>query len=448
MLKSQNPVFMRSDDERLLSRSRIELLNKIFLHAGEGILIVNQKAEIILANNRCEELFGYSHEELLGKVIEDLVPHQYQKHHVARRDKYLGHPVSRPMGSGLDLEGLKKDGTTFPLEVSLNYMVHEEQTMVVAFITDISTRKKHEKTLEENQKELEEYASNLEEKVKNRTKELEHLNLGLKSQIRERKLAETALKESLKEVTKAEREIQKALEKEKELNEMKSRFISMASHEFRTPLTTILSSANLIGRYEEAADQEKREKHINRIRTSVQNLTNILNDFLSLEKLESGAISCKVKPFYFPELIYELRESMELTLKKNQHLDISIASNLKHITSDPHLIKNILLNLISNAIKYSSEGTKITLSADMNEDHVVSISIKDEGIGIPEEEQKSMFQRFFRAENATNIQGTGLGLNIVKRYLDLLHGAINFKSKERVGSEFIVNFPVEKSNLH
>lgn len=431
-------------DEQLLSKGRIELLDKIFLHAGEGILIVNKQAEIILANNRCEELFGYSKSELTGKVIEDLIPKKYQKQHISDRNRYLAHPVSRPMGTGLDLGGLRKNGSTFPLEVSLNYMVHEDQTLVVAFVTDISVRKEHERALAMQRKQLEEYASNLEQKVKIRTKELEHLNLGLRSQIRERKLAEDALKESLKEVQKAEQEILKALQKEKELNEMKSRFISMASHEFRTPLTTILSSANLIGRYEDAAGQEKREKHINRIRTSVQNLTNILNDFLSLEKLESGAISRNIRQFHFTELIAELKENMELTLKKGQQMDFEIAPDLNLIQSDPHLIKNIMLNLLSNAIKYSPEDKKITLTAWLEDDRYLSIKVKDEGIGIPEEEQKNLFQRFFRAENATNIQGTGLGLNIVKRYLDLLDGTINFTSKERVGSEFIVNFPIEK----
>ncbi|MAE85379.1 MAG: PAS domain-containing sensor histidine kinase [Flammeovirgaceae bacterium] len=435
---------MELSSEYLMSRSGLELLNKIFLSAGEGIIIVNSQGEIVMANKRSEELFGYNEAELLGKVIENLIPKEYHHKHVKDRQGYVDHPKSRPMGIGKDLVGLKKDGSTFPLEVSLSFITHQNQKLVVAFITDISTRKQQEAALAESRTKLEQYAHDLETKVRERTKELEHLNLGLKSQIRERKLAEAALKESLEEVKKAETEILKALEKEKELNELKSRFISMASHEFRTPLTTILSSANLIGRYPEGDDQEKRVKHINRIRNSVQNLTNILNDFLSLEKLESGAISLKIVQFSLKEIYDEIMEAMELSLKPGQDLHTEFDDNLTQIISDQHLIKNISLNLLSNAIKYSPENANIEFSIKEVEDSVIQIRVKDEGIGIPKKEQSKLFQRFYRAENATNIQGTGLGLNIVKRYLDLLKGEISFTSKEGLGTEFIVNFPYRK----
>ncbi|MEQ8473226.1 MAG: PAS domain-containing sensor histidine kinase [Marinoscillum sp.] len=429
--------------EYLMSESGLDLLNKIFLSAGEGIIIVNGDGEIIMANRRAEELFGYDEKALLGKVIEKLIPKEYRKNHVSHRTKYVQHPVSRPMGTGLDLVGLKKSGETFPLEVSLSFITHNNQKLVVAFITDITSRKDAEAAIIAGRKKLEDYAHDLETKVKARTKELEHLNLGLQSQIRERKLAEKALKESLEEVQKAEKEILKSLEKEKELNELKSRFISMASHEFRTPLTTILSSANLIGRYTENEQQDKRDKHISRIVVSVQNLTNILNDFLSLDKLESGAITLKITNFSFKELIYEIKESMDLMLKKDQSLLINISNEIETIMSDAHLVKNVILNLLSNAIKYSFDNGKVELKASLLGNKTIEITVRDQGIGIPAKDQKNLFQRFYRAENATNIQGTGLGLNIVKRYLDLLDGSINFKSEEGSGSEFIVTFPIE-----
>ncbi|WP_421877875.1 ATP-binding protein [Marinoscillum sp.] len=435
---------MELSSEYLMSRSGLELLNKIFLSAGEGIIIVNAQGEIVMANKRSEELFGYNEAELLGKVIENLIPKEYHKKHVKYRKDYVEEPKSRPMGIGRDLVGLKKNGDTFPLEVSLSFVTHQDQKLVVAFITDISTRKQQEAALAESRTQLEQHAQNLEGKVRERTKELEHLNLGLKSQIRERKLAEAALKESFEEVKKAEKEILKALAKEKELNELKSRFISMASHEFRTPLTTILSSANLIGRYPETDDQDKRIKHINRIRVSVQNLTNILNDFLSLEKLESGAISLKIVQFSLKELYDEIMESMGLTLKPGQEIQSNLAPELYQIISDQHLIKNICLNLLSNAIKYSPENSTIVFNVSEVNDSEIRIQVKDDGIGIPKKEQSQLFQRFYRAENATNIQGTGLGLNIVKRYLDLLQGDISFTSKEGLGTEFIVNFPYRK----
>lgn len=435
---------MELSSEYLMSRSGLELLNKIFLSAGEGIIIVNSQGEIVMANKRSEELFGYNEAELLGKVIENLIPKEYHGKHEKYRKGYIDKPTSRPMGIGRDLVGLKKSGDTFPLEVSLSFINHQDQKLVLAFITDISTRKQQEAALAESRTKLEQYAHDLEGKVRERTKELEHLNLGLKSQIRERKLAESALKESLEEVKKAETEILKALEKEKELNELKSRFISMASHEFRTPLTTILSSANLIGRYPRDEEQEKRIKHINRIRNSVQNLTNILNDFLSLEKLESGAISLKIVQFSLEEMCSEVMESMELALKAGQEINTRFDDDLKEIVSDQHLIKNICLNLLSNAIKYSPENASIDFSIKELDDSIIEIRVKDDGIGIPKKEQDKLFQRFYRAENATNIQGTGLGLNIVKRYLDLLKGEISFTSKEGLGTEFIVNFPYRK----
>lgn len=430
---------MQISNEFLTSGNGLELLNKIFLGAGEGIIIVDSTGRIKLINKRAGEIFEYEQNELIGKVIEDLIPKEYRKQHVGHRNGYISHPVTRPMGIGKHLTGLRKSGQKFPVEVSLSFVLHEEEKLVVAFISDITRRKEQEDALTESRRKIEEYATELESKVMQRTQELEHLNMGLKSQIRERKLAEAALKESLKDLKKAEKEILNALEKQKELNEMKSRFISMASHEFRTPLTTIHSSANLVARYTEADQQPNRDKHVNRIKSSVQNLTNILNDFLSLEKLESGAITLKIEPFPLDTFLEEVEEVFELTLKKGQKLTIDFDKDIPSIHSDPHILKNIVINLVSNAVKYSGEGTEILLKA-YQKDHRIYISVKDQGIGIPREEQKNMFQRFFRADNASNIQGTGLGLNIVKRYVDLIEGNITFTSEEGKGSEFTVSF--------
>ena len=294
----------------------------------------------------------------------------------------------------------------------------------------------------QSRKQLQEHAKSLEFKVKERTQELEHLNLGLKSQIRERKLAEEALKDSLEEIKRGEKEIRKSLEKEKELNEMKSRFISMASHEFKTPLTTVLSSANLLAKYTTTEQQENRSKHIDRIKSSVQNLNNILNDFLSLEKLDGGYVNINKSSFDMKELLNEIKESFELTVKKGQQINFQVETGLE-VYSDPHLVQNIVINLISNAVKYSPEQKPINVICNKAGENI-EIKIIDQGIGIPQQEQKNMFKRFYRAANAINIGGTGLGLNIVKRYLDLIDGQISFNSKEGEGSEFIIRFPVKK----
>lgn len=420
----------------------ISFLDKVFSSAGEGIVVSNSKGNIYLANERAAAIFGYRKPELESLTIEDLVPPKMrQGHHKHRRD-YLDKPTARPMGIGYDLSGIRKDGTIFPLEISLSYVNHEDEDWVVSFIIDITLRKAQEEEIMANRQKLEEYANRLEAKVKERTQEIEHMNLGLRSQIRERKIAEERLKASLEDLEKARGETLKALDAEKELNELKSRFISMASHEFRTPLTTISSSANLIERYDETEQQPKRQKHVDRIRSSVRNLTNILNDFLSLEKLESGKINLNMEWFDPNPFLAELEEDFSLNLKEGQNLKVCRDQTLPKIYSDPHLLKNILINLLSNAIKYSPEGKTIEVRAWVKKDKALEIAVKDQGMGIPKNEQKNLFKRFFRANNVANLQGTGLGLNIVRRYVGLLSGHITFVSREGKGSTFTVTLPI------
>lgn len=239
----------------------------------------------------------------------------------------------------------------------------------------------------------------------------------------------------------AEQEMAKHLEKEIQLNELKSRFVSMASHEFRTPLSTILSSATLAGKYTSEEDQDKRIRHLDRIRASVKNLTSILNDFLSIDKLEEGKVEVTKTTFSVNELITEAIEELEPYLKEEQHIifDNKTAKTIQ-VNSDRNVIKNILINLLSNASKYSGKGKEIIIELNiLNEG--IQINITDKGIGIPQEEQEHLFNRFFRAGNVTNIEGTGLGLNIVKKYLTLVDGDISFKSKEHTGTTFTVIIP-------
>jgi PAS domain S-box-containing protein len=426
---------MKSTDY-LMSEKGSKLFAKLFQNSGEGIMFFNQGAEIQMMNPRALEMFGYDEQELFGKPVEILVPKGEKKNHDQYRDQYIQKPSPRQMGVGRDLEGVRKDGSTFPIEISLNYIKQDHETTIVAFITDITIRKESEKVLFKQQSELEEYNSKLEKMVKMRTNELEHTNLGLQSQVQERKLAENALKKSLEDLKKAEQEILKSLEKEKELGELKSRFVSMASHEFRTPLTTILSSANLIQKYESADQQDSREKHVGRIKNSVRNLTAILNDFLSLEKLESGIQKVERSDFHLDELVHELIDDM--TLKNDQR--ISFEPSKINIYTDRHILMNVLINLLSNASKYSNEGDEINMAIETTKNKILII-IEDHGIGIPASEQKNMFERFFRAGNVTNIQGTGLGLNIVRKYVTLLDGKISFISEQGKGSTFIVALP-------
>lgn len=251
---------------------------------------------------------------------------------------------------------------------------------------------------------------------------------------------EQIVKERTSELASAHEELKSILAKERELSELKSRFVSMASHEFKTPLTSILSSASLIERYSETEQQPKRKKHIERIKSAVQNLTNILNDFLSLEKIESGSIKSYNEAIDLQSTVRDIIDEMTPILRADQVINFNFKGNSKAFL-DKHLLKNILINLLSNAIKYSPAENDIELRIEATDK--IHIEVEDHGIGIPDEDKVHMFQRFFRAGNATNIQGTGLGLTIVKRYLDLMDGSIDFRSELDKGTTFEVEIPLK-----
>ena len=234
----------------------------------------------------------------------------------------------------------------------------------------------------------------------------------------------------------AEDEMRNALEMAKELNTMKSNFVSMASHEFRTPLTSILTSAILVEQYKSSDEQDKRERHTKKIRASVATLTSILEEFLSLEKIESGKLQMKVQKFNLKDLGTTICEDAKNNAKQGQNIVYHHSGN-EEVNLDPSFIRHILTNLTSNAIKYSPENAYIEIFTSVL-NNKVSIRVKDNGIGISAEDQKHLFERFFRASNSGNIQGTGLGLHILKRYVDMMNGIITVKSEPGKGSEFIV----------
>jgi len=237
-----------------------------------------------------------------------------------------------------------------------------------------------------------------------------------------------------------EHNLELALIKEKELSEMKSRFVTMASHEFRTPLGTILTSIDLIKKHIENNDPRKCEKHIDRVKSSISNLTEILNDFLSFDKLEHGEIKVIKDTIDIKKFAVHAIEEAELTFKSGQYVEYIHTGN-EQISIDPKIFHKIMLNLLSNASKYSGEGKKIELASTVLNGKVI-INVKDNGIGIPSKEQGQMFSRLFRAKNAEMVEGTGLGLNIVKKYVELLNGNISFISKENEGSIFTVEIPI------
>ncbi|KAA3437137.1 hybrid sensor histidine kinase/response regulator [Rufibacter hautae] len=273
--------------------------------------------------------------------------------------------------------------------------------------------------------------------------EIQTLNAELEERVavRTQELAQTInqLKETNKSLFEAQQEIKKALQKEKDLNELKSRFVTIASHEFRTPLSTVLSSASLIGKYKLTEDDDKRQKHVSRIKSAVSNLTGILNDFLSLSRIEEGKIYNVPTDFDLRAFMEEILDEMQGYIKMGQVIRYHHQGTPATVTLDKQLVKNIVLNLLSNASKYSAEGKEILLTTVVEAEDV-KIQVQDQGIGIPEADQNHLFTPFFRAQNATNYEGTGLGLNIVKRYVDIMNGTLSYSSQQNVGTTFTVQF--------
>lgn len=409
-------------------------LDAIIKTAIDGIITIDELGVIESINPAAVELFGYSEDEVLGQNVSTLMPNPYQREHDQYLKNYRETGVRKIIGIGREVTGMRKDGTTFPVRLAVSETWLDKRRIFTGIVHDLTEVKKaEEETHILNQQ--------LEQKVIERTEELAHVvnrllktNVQLENEVQERKNIENAL-------LKAQKELTSSLEKEKQLNELKSRFVSMASHEFRTPLSTILSSVSLIGRYSKEEQQQNREKHIERIKSAVTNMTGILNDFLSLSKLEEGKMQMTAEQFTVGELCEDMKEEVHGLLKEGQNIKFEIANPALEMFLDKRHMKNILLNLMSNAIKYSGEGKNIFFRAWEKAD-IVTFEVEDQGIGIPEEDQEHLFTRFFRAHNAINIQGTGLGLNIVKRYVEMLSGNLAFESEEGKGSIFRVNVPV------
>ncbi|HTN05502.1 PAS domain S-box protein [Agriterribacter sp.] len=654
-----------------------------FEYATMGILVADGNGQIIAINPFALKEFGYAEEELVGKKIEILIPQRFHDNHIHHREEYTENPQTRPMGLGMDLFGLRKDGTEFPVEVSLGHYTSNGGKCIVAFITNISVRKSAEAEIEKLNIELENTVTHRTRDLQEAMQQLEKTNerlenvlsfqktlldtagamiiatdgngiiklfnpeaacklgysepevinketpllfhskkdverrrkelmkefginlknnfdvlvekarqniheeeeyiyvgkngnsfpvsltitalrdakgnitgyIGIAIDISERLKVEKELKnvkqlflqllhnypdgtisiidknyhfvytggelhkrlhsdigqligkemyprfpealrriifvmlesvfrdkafisdfelpypivdrtyvmdafplmeedgsvnnigviiKNISKLKKAEEGLREALKIERNLGELKSRFVSMASHEFRTPLSTVLSSAYLIEKYVSGEDQPKREKHLQRIVSSVNMLTDILNDFLSLGKMEEGKLQAKFSAFNIGEMIFATIDEIKNNLKKEQHIHYQHEGN-PNVFLDNSLLKHIVMNLVSNASKFSSDTSAIDIKTSNQDEHIV-LSVKDDGIGISQEDQQHLTERFFRGSNAGNIQGTGLGLHIVSKYAEMMHGNIECKSQLEKGTEFVVTFNAKKQS--
>lgn len=346
--------------------------------------------KFINVNKEAQRNLGYTIEELVKMTPVNIKPELSQP-----KFRELIQPLLKGEMEKLKFETVhgRKNGSSYPVEVHLQLSAIGDNKVFVAMILDITERKN--------------YTEKLEKTVDERTKQLTE-----------------------------------ALAVEKELNELKTRFLSLVSHEFKTPLSSILTSITLLGKYTQTEQQEKRDKHVNTIKKKVKYLDTILNDFLSVERLDSGKVNYKIETFALSKIVNEVIYDANMLLKAGQKIQYPENFDDIIIQFDEKTLELALSNLVHNAIKYSPEDSVIDVQVAIEENKLF-LKIIDKGIGIPEEEQKHIFNRYFRAENALLTQGTGIGLNIAKQHLENLGGGLEFSSELNKGSIFTVSIPLE-----
>ena len=381
-------------------------LRALFEMATDGIITMNERGVIENVNRAACELFGYEPLELRGQKVNMLMGQHDRTHHDNYLQRYQRTGVPHIIGTGREVTGRRKDGREFPLRLAVSEVPLPGGTIYTGILHDLSE-------FHLARKRVEDLNRNLEAKVVERTRAL-----------RQR-----------------EAELEQALNKERELNALKSRFLSMASHEFKTPLSAVLSSAELLEMYTEGSQQPQRQRHLDRIKATVGQLTEVLNDFLSLSQLEQGMVQCTKRHIDLRSLLSTAIEDSAGELREGQRIHLRLPREELAAFTDPKLLRHVLVNLLSNAAKYSAAESPIELAVAVAGDDL-RIDVRDRGIGIPPEDQAYLFDRFYRARNVENIRGSGLGLNIVDHYVRLLGGRISFSSTEGEGSIFTVELPL------
>lgn len=385
-----NFIIIQTDvTEKIQKEEELGHLSKIFNESINEIHVFDAKTlKFINVNQSAQDNLGYTLEELTNMTPIDITPYKDEADLRADIDVLLKKNVDKLV---VETVHTKKDGNSYPVETHLQISNFGGREVFVAIVLDITDRKNHTKKLEKI--------------IEERTQQLEH-----------------------------------ALSKEKEVNHLKNKFLSLLSHEFKTPLSAILTSALLLSKYNLTEQQDKRDKHIKTIAEKANLLNTILNGFSSIEKMETGEFNYKNKYFKVSKIVDEIIYNSRMLLKEGQQIKYTEKIQDVSLYQDKQIIELILSNLIHNAIKYSPEHSIINLDIDGN-DEVTIFKIRDNGIGIPKKDQNNIFERYFRAENVIHTEGTGIGLNIVKDHLDNLDGSISFESEEQQGSTFIVSIP-------
>lgn len=400
---------------------RVRQYEAVFANATIGILVCDRAGAIVSANRMAHQQFGYADGALAGALIEVLVPNAAGRRHEQLRQSFNARPSVRAMGAHHgDLEGLRHDGSVFPVEVSLSYFRLDDELYVVSYVLDITLKKNADHELIAQRQRVERLNADLEQKVADRTH---------------------ALMNTLEQLEQRKDELDQALAAEQELGELKSRFVSMASHEFRTPLTAVLTSASLIEKYPAAEQQGQRLRHLERIRHSVTHLNDILEEFLSVGRIEEGKVLARPARLHLPALLHDTIADVQGLLKAGQTIAQAVDCP-EPVWLDPSLLRKILVNLLSNALKYSGEHSVVSVRAACAAGRL-TLTVQDQGVGIAADDQVHLFERFFRARNVAYVPGTGLGLYIIAKYLELMHGTIDLRSALAVGTTVTLTIPYE-----
>ncbi len=417
--KKVNVVAARDISIRKKSQEHIKKLSRAVEQSQVSITITDINGSIEYVNPKFEETSGYPKAKLIGKNQRILKSGKVAKE---QYEELWNTILSGKEWNGI-LPNRKNNGDIYwesiiisPIKDSVGRITH-----FVGVKEDITDKIRVES-------ELDMYRVNLENLVEERTQKLKEVNL--------------RLAEEIKKQFEAEQKVLLALDKERDLSELKSRFISTASHEFRTPLTTILSSVDLLEIFKRKKNNEKFEVHLNKIRKSVRFLTSLIEDVLISEKVNSKKIGFNPENINLYQLTFYTFEEIS-SLASKEHRCIFKPKILKDevLYLDKKLIKLMITNLLSNAIKYSPSGGEISLEVSKN-DSFIYIKVSDEGRGISSDIQNRIFEQFHRGDDVDGIQGTGLGLSIVKNSVDLHNGSIEVKSEVNKGSTFLISIPI------
>jgi len=374
---------------------------KLLEAAPDALLEVDPQGQIILFNAAAEQMFGYARGELLGLNVETLVPAAKRGGHAQHRASYSIHPKTRPMGTGLVLEGQRKDGSLFPVEISLSPNWIDGALHVIASVRDVTERKA----------------------VEDRIRKLS-----------EQYTAELAAKNELLEARNLE--VERA-------NRRKDEFLASMSHELRTPLHTIIGFSELLTEQLEGPLNEKQCRFLDHILQDARHLLELINEILDISKIESGRLELKRQVLDFDRCVEEVLASIrQQAASKNVSLEKK--GNSQHsLYADPVRVKEILYNLLSNAIKFTLEGGHVWLES-LPDGDFLHVAICDTGTGIAPEDLASIFDKFYQVKDsgAGTHEGTGLGLPITKYLIELHGGTISVESAKGKGSRFRLTLPM------